>query len=217
MEQKLGSVRGDLIKWARQSQDLTMRWVRDHGGPCLGYQSEVENAKKAEVRFEVLAGWIGALNVTEAFVRGHIPSYLENPEACRGLAADVGELIRSGRAGRRSWESLTPMDRVREVLALIRRHSDRKLPRVVLAYVLGLEPDSLDATLTGGQPIVQKLMEAIAVMTTLPDSFFRQGRLESEPLAPSGYLAVMDEARQYGLTPDELREMIRRYRKDESA
>lgn len=206
MEQKLGSVRGDLIRWARMAQDLTMRGVKDRGGPCLGYQSEVENAKKAEVRSEVLAGWIWALNVTESFVRGHMPRYLENPVACRGLAADVGELIQTGVAGA-GWKALSPLDRTREVLALISLRSE-KLPRVVLAYVLGLELTSLDATITGGQPVVHDLMQAIGALTGLPDGYFKSWQADTSREEPAGYAAVFSLAQREGVTPEELQELL---------
>jgi hypothetical protein len=166
-----------------------MRQIKDRGGPSLGYQSEVEHGKKVEVRSDVLSDWISTLGVNEPFVRGQIPRYLDDPDACRGLAADVGRLIASGRAANIEWVNLMPLDRARQVLWLISTKS-RKLPRLVLAWVLGLEAASLDAVVQGRMPLVRDLMKAIADLTTLPEEFFKYGTL-GEPDAAA------EEADQY--------------------
>ncbi|HYF94144.1 MAG TPA: hypothetical protein VD969_18155 [Symbiobacteriaceae bacterium] len=206
MEEKSGSLRGDLIKWAREEQRLTMRWVADHGGPCLGYQSEVENKKKAEVRWDKLTPWIKALQVTEPFVRGHLPRYIDDAGACRGLAADVGTMIHEGAD---DWAALAFSERARQVLCLISRES-RQLPRVVLAYVLGLELQSLDALMSGRLPFVPFQIKALGDLTTLPESFFSYGIRETAVAAetPAAYAPAVEAARRRGISPEALLQLI---------
>jgi hypothetical protein len=168
-------IRGDLIRWARSQQQLSTRYVRDRRGPSLGYQSEVENGKKSEVRSSVLARWIDVLNITEAFARGQIPPYSQDPSACRGLAGDVGELVKLGSPTAILWLELDTCDRVIQLLRLITRES-RNLPRVVLAYVLGLELASLDALLLAKLPVTQQHLQITAHLTTLPPLFLLSGQ-----------------------------------------
>jgi len=215
LEQRTGSLRGDLIKWAREEQQLTMRWVADHGGPCLGYQSEVENQKKAEVRSEKLTGWIRALNVTEPFVRGHVPRYTEHPDQCHGLAADVGRLIIT----RRGWAAESALERARLTLCLTSRES-RLLPRVVLAHVLGMGLDTLEGYMDGSLPVVKEVMLALCALTGLPESFFTHGILPDESEAAAGddlrewlslraYREALVQARRLNITPEKLEALIR--------
>lgn len=150
-----------------------MRWVRDHGGPSLGYQSEVEHRKKDEVRSGLLMTWAGILNVTEAFARGQVPRYADGRVACRGIAADVAALVAADPA----WlAGLEPLQRCREVLRLIADRS-KQTPRVVLAHVLGLTLRSLDAMLVGDIPVARDLIPAMADLTTVPESFLRSGEV----------------------------------------
>jgi len=202
VEAKSGSLRGDLIKWAREEQRLTMRWVSDHGGPCLGYQSEVENQKKAEVRWDKLTPWIKALHVTEPFVRGHLPRYSDDPEACRGLAADAGRLIKESSE---HWAAMPFGERARQVLGLVSRES-RQLPRVVLAHVLGQGLESLDAMMSGTMLVTPHVLEALCVLTTLPRSFFDYGYWVAE--TPADYGQAIEAARQRGISPEELLRLV---------
>lgn len=205
MAEKFPSLRGDLIKWAREEQRLTMRWVADHGGPCLGYQSEVENNKKVEVRSDKLGPWMRLLNVTEPFVRGQVPRYTENPAACRGLAADVGQLV-----ARRpvDWQALPPLERARRVLCLVSQES-LKLPRIVLAHVLTLEVETLDAYMSGQLPLTGYLVEVLSDLTTLPDGFFKHGLLElSVAEEAAEYRAVVEAAKAHGISPEVLLRLI---------
>lgn len=200
-QEKSGSVRGDLLRWARTQQHLTMRWVHEHGGPCLGYQSEVERNKKAEVRYDMLVGWIRALNVTEEFARGAIPRYTEAPTAAAGMAGHVRVLITSAKIAGPNWQGLTPEERVRQVLQLTLRHSPR-FPRVVLAWALGFEVATLEGTLDGTYPVAKGLMEATSALTTLPVEFFTHGTLESD------YQPVLERARSLGVTPQDLLRLL---------
>jgi hypothetical protein len=205
VDEKSRSLRGDLIKWAREEQGLTMRWVADHGGPCLGYQSEVENKKKAEVRWDKLTSWMRALNVTEAFVRGQIPRYNDDPDGCRGLAADTGKAVKESE---RDWASFSIGERARQVLCLISRES-RKLPRVVLAHVLGLELRTLDALMSGELPFVPHQIKALSELTTLPEAFFTHGVREMVAAeSPADYATVIEVARQRGISPSDLLHLI---------
>ncbi len=200
-QERTGSVRGDLLRWARTQQELTMRWVHEHGGPCLGYQSEVERNKKAEVRYDVLSAWIRALNVTEEFARGAVPRHTENPAAAAGQAGHVRVMITSAKIAGPNWQEMAPAERVRQVLHLTLRHSPR-FPRVVLAWALGLEVATLEGTLDGTYPVVKGLMEATSALTTLPVEFFAHGTLESD------YQPVLERARSLGVTPQDLLRLL---------
>jgi hypothetical protein len=50
MPARVNEVHGELLHWARQQQQFTMRWIHQHGGPSPAYQSEVGNGCKAQVQ-----------------------------------------------------------------------------------------------------------------------------------------------------------------------
>lgn len=204
-------VRGDLIQWARKQQEITMRIVRERGGPCLGYQSEVENGKKSEVRSELLASWVSALGVTQAFARGEVPVYHIAPETCRGQAADIVTRVIEGGP---QWVELTAETRASRVLCLIADHS-RLLPRVVLAHLLGAQLTTLDAMMLGQHPINKATIHALCDLTTLGQRFFAYGDLpqpdadQPEPLLPTeDYLQVIRLAQRQHVTPDQLASLL---------
>jgi hypothetical protein len=209
LEPKVGPIRGDLLHWARSQQGLTMRSVRERGGPCQAYQSDVERRRKAEVLSKTLKPWLAILDVTEPFARGQIPRYRENPVACRGLAGEVGDAIVRGDPSFPPWTSLGPMERTREVLRLMTRLS-RKTTRVVLAYVLDLEVQTLDDMLSGSVPVVHHLMQALADLTTLPESFFKSGVLDEVEAVhlPDPYIRAAESAALAGISADDLTELI---------
>jgi transcriptional regulator with XRE-family HTH domain len=186
MDFDVHGVRGDLIQWTRKQQGMTMRTVCERGGPCPGYQSEVENLRKSEVGSKLLASWVTVLGVTQAFVRGEVPVYHIAPEDCRGLAADIlSRVIEDGTC----WVEVTVAKRASRILCLIADHS-RQLPRVVLAYTLGVQLTTLDAMMLGQHPIISKaIMQALADLTTLPQPFFAYGILPEpdgdQPSPPS--------------------------------
>lgn len=198
-------VRGSLLKWARRQQGLTMRQVRERGGPCPAYQSEVENGVKAEVTTELLLSWVGALGVTIAFARGDLPRVAQEPARCVGLAAGVIPHLEG-----RDWAALTPLDRTRQVLNLIPAACDH-LPRLVLAHVMGLEREALEAMMGGSHPILQMPMEALCTMTTLSEGFFREGvGIPSDQADLEEYLPAVQLARRAGITPEQLVTVVRR-------
>lgn len=200
-----GVVRGELLHWARIQQERTMRWVRDQGGPSPGYQCEVEQGSKTEVRTDLLAAWTRALGVTESFARGQVPVYTRQPQACRGLAGHVVARVAQHRT---SWKLLSPMERIRRVLRLI-MEEPTPLPRVVLAHTLGLELTSFEALLAGQMPIMPGLRRAVAELTTLHDGFFHYGELESgdDHELIGRYLPALRLAQRAGITPEELEKL----------
>jgi hypothetical protein len=207
-------VHGELLQWAREQQELTMRWVHDQGGPSLGYQSEVERGIKQEVSSDVLASWVHILRVTSAFARGQVPRHRDNPTACAGMARAVALAIAEGRDRLPDWRAISPPERMREVLRMIVRECPG-LPRVVLAHVLGLSVVTLDAMMLGTHPIMQEPAQAIRTLTTLPESFWSYGELErpDESDLVVRYLAPLRLAEQEGITPEEMTAWIRRRRK----
>jgi hypothetical protein len=205
MPARVNGVHGELLHWARQQQQFTMRWIHQHGGPSPAYQSEVENGCKAQVQSTQLAKWISLLNVTEAFVRGEIPSHDRAPDACRGLASDIAAVVTS--APKDSWRRLSEQQRVREILRLI-SHESQRLPRVVLAWVLGIELCTLDALLIGEHPVLQRHLRAVCDLTLIPDTFFLHGEMGVEMYLLEGYLAAVRLANKEGIAPDELLSLV---------
>lgn len=182
-----------------------MRQVRDRGGPCPAYQSEVENGLKAEVTTEMLAAWVGALGVTVSFARGDLPRFAEDPGRCVGLAAGVIPHLQG-----RDWTALSPLERARQVLSAIPAICDH-LPRLVLAHVMGLEQQTLEAMVDGTHPILQMPMEALCTLTTLSEGFFREGvGIWSEQSHLEEYLPAVQLARRAGITPEQLVALVRR-------
>ncbi|MGE5674467.1 MAG: hypothetical protein ACM3XM_11335, partial [Mycobacterium leprae] len=111
---------GERIRWARTQQERTLRWIEANGGPSVGYQSEVEQGHKREVRSATLGTWVQLLHVTESFVRGEFPRYREHPDECHGLAADAGALALVEGA---LLARLSPQERVRHILQVIADHA----------------------------------------------------------------------------------------------
>jgi transcriptional regulator with XRE-family HTH domain len=192
-------VRGDLLRWAREQQGFSSRYVEARGGPSRSYLSEVENGRKREVSSTVLACWVRILNVTEAFARGQLARYKDDPDLVAGLAAEIGAIVTSGGAAQPYWAGMSERERVREVLCLIAQQS-KHLPRVVLAWVLDLQVTSADALLLGEYPVMPQHREAAAALTLLAESFFSHGMSAGyEP-----YIPVFLRALELGISPQEL-------------
>lgn len=214
MESLGDKVQGELLQWAREQQELTMRWVNDQGGPSLGYQSEVERGIKQEVSSDVLAAWVHILRVSTAFVRGQVPRYRDNPTGCAGMARPVALAIAEGRPTHTDWKEMSPEERMRAVLCLIGRECP-SLPRVVLAHLLGVSVVTLDGMMLGTHPILREPAQAIADLTTLPDAFWLYGevaRPEEADLVVR-FLEPLRLANQEGITPEEMTAWIRRRRR----
>lgn len=86
-------VQGELMKWAREQQEFTMRDVHLRGGPSPAHQSEHESGAKASASPTTVARWAAALSVSEEFAYGLVPRCAASPDRTRGLAADVAYLI----------------------------------------------------------------------------------------------------------------------------
>lgn len=204
-------VQGELLQWAREQQEMTMRWVNDRGGPSLGYQSEVERGIKQEVSSDVLAAWVAILGVTTPYARGHVPRFRDDPTGCAGLARPVALTIAEGGRHHPDWKALHPEERMRQVLKLIVGDCPA-LPRVVLAHVLGVGVATLDAIMLGAHPIMREPAQAIAALTTLPDTFWVYGEIpqpgESELILR--YLPAVRLAHHKGISPEEMAAWIRR-------
>lgn len=192
MDFDVRGVRGDLIHWARKQQEMTMRTVHELGGPCPGYQSEVENLRKSEVGSRLLVNWVKALGVTLAFARGEVPVYHVAPEACRGRAADIA--IHIGEGGHH-WAALTAETRAARVLCLIADHS-HQLPRVVLAHTLGAQLKTLEAMMLGQHPIVKATIQALSDLTTFGLRFFYYGELPQPDLGEIAPPILLTQATQ---------------------
>lgn len=207
-------VHGQLLQWAREQQDLTMRWINDHGGPSLGYQSEVERGIKQEVSSEVLASWVKLLGVTPAFARGQVPRHREDPAACAGLAYAVALSVVDGREDHPDWRALSPEERMREIIRRIPRDCPA-LPRVVLAYVLDLSLPTLDAIMLGSHPILREPAQALTNLVPLPDAFWQRGEVEApaETERLHRYADAVRLAEAKGITPEEMLTWVRRRRR----
>ena len=165
-------IRGELLKWAREQRGLTMRNVYDAGGPSVSYQCEVEKGRKRNVHGEKLSRWLRVLDVPEAFVRGNRQPYHEAPAETKGLAADIRDELLALQATPR-WAAMRTQERLRTVLQRLTRA--RHLTTLVLAYVLGLDLDALDAMLTGTLDIPKDQVGAIADLTLLDPADLLEG------------------------------------------
>jgi transcriptional regulator with XRE-family HTH domain len=216
MTERFGGVRGDLIRWARSQQGLSMRDVQEQGGLALGFQSEIENGKKTEVRSDTLQRWLRVLNVTEPFVRGEIPQWVEDRSRVSGLAADVGLMIASGQIGPNDLSAMGAMERIRTVLKLVGSTS-KTLPRPVLAWVLRMEPAILDGIIDGSLPCTPWVLEALIDLTGLPESYFKTGTIPNSidglhnmfPTDVLRYIPALRLAQQRGISPEELLALVR--------
>ena len=206
-------VNGDRIRWARGQLDLTMRAVTKRAGVAPGFQSDVErnldhgdHTKKFWVSQEKLAPWLACLGITEEFAIGAIPKYHDDRSRCLGLALDIGQKIRAA-PDLLAWRDLTAPERARQLLQLIARESAR-LPRVVLAYLLGLELLTLDAILTGDVLLPKAVADALPDLTLLPRAFLDTGALEPDLARYQPYLPLLEFAIEHQIPPDRLREAM---------
>jgi transcriptional regulator with XRE-family HTH domain len=200
---KLGGVRGDLLRWARMQRGLTMRELRELTGIAPSYLSELENGRYREPSSAMIARLGTALGVTEAFLRGEIPHYTEDRDACKGLAADVGAIVRKQS---QDWARLGVTERMRRVLEVVANQSQR-LPRVVFAYVARMELSTLEAFIAGEMLITRYLVDMLGDVTLLPQEFFRTGRLNQSDLVTE-YEEVLARVKSLGIQPAELMRLI---------
>ena len=207
-------VRGDLLSKARREQGITMQWIRDRGGPSPAYQCEVEHGTKTEVGSQVLAVWVRLLKVTEAYARGQIAQYHQDPVACRGLAAHVRERVVDSGIPPEVWSSMDPVVRARRVLELVVQ-APTPLPKVVLAHTLGVRLEVVEGMLDGTLPIMPAVIKALSDLTTLPERFFKHGITDSERETDLlvKYGGALREAEELGISPDELSRWVRRHRR----
>jgi hypothetical protein len=193
---------------------MTMEDVMRRAQVAKAYQCEVErnldpgdHTKKFRVSQKKLDPWLKCLGITEEFAIGAIPEYHRQPEQSRGLALDVGMAIRAA-PDLGAWRDLTGPERARQLLQLIARESAR-LPRVVLAYLLGLELLTLDAMLTGDVLVPKAVADALPDLTLLPRAFLDTGGLEPDLARYQPYLPLMEFAIEHQIPPDRLREAMR--------
>lgn len=187
-------VRGDLIHWAREQKGWSMRQVHSLKGPCPAFQSEVERGIKPEVSRKMLIRWATLLGVTPRFLCGEVPRYADSPELCAGLARGVAPKLRQEVTGGLATE------RIAKALRLISLHSEH-LPPLVLAWCLNLELRTLDAIIAGEVKPTIHLARAVAALCSLDlDSLLTGGS--------TAYQQVMESARQQGVSPQALVELL---------
>lgn len=149
-------VRGDLIRYARCEQRLTMRRVQEQGGPSPGLQSAVERGLRHDVSADTLSRWAKALNITCDFARGVTPS-LRDGVAPIGLAREISGLLRH-----RPPLDHSIQERARHVLYLTSR--SQHLPEVVLSYVLDLRLNDLRQMISGVKPVPEPILCALSAL-----------------------------------------------------
>jgi transcriptional regulator with XRE-family HTH domain len=178
MREAVGAIRGDLLKWARNERGLSLRKLSAQIGVAFSYLSELENGKKTAVRTDRLVLLVEALGVTDAFARGRMPRYLNDPAACRGLAGACINRV-SSELESDTWTRLSVSARLGRVLSLVAEHS-ASLPRLVLAYVLGISLESLEGYIQGAfQAPPRHLLTAVSDLIGLPETVFMGGRTQS--------------------------------------
>lgn len=178
-----------------------MQEVSLNGGPCKGYQSEVERGKKHEVSAATLTVWVARLKVTLAFVREELERYHSDPDRYQGLAGDVGHWVAEHRE---EWVQLSGADRLRYVLRRITL--SRHFTPVVLAYHLHLDLRVLDEMILGRLPIPPEQVRALAGLTGVPVATL-VGESD-EVVLPGQWQAVLELAMRKGIKPDELKRWI---------
>jgi transcriptional regulator with XRE-family HTH domain len=198
--------RGDLLRWARIEKKQTLREVQVGSGLSFSYLCELERGTKREIRSEKLSKVVRYLGITEAFARGHVPCFKEEPRKCRGLAAEVGaEVLRDFSPD--LWTDRTTGQRCTEVIRRIVETPE--MPKLVLAYVLGISLDSLEGFLMGEFAVPPVLLvERLSELTTLPMPFFRHGLLHDPPTAEK-YRGAFDEIQRQEIPLEELWQWLR--------
>ncbi len=186
-----------------------MRNVAELGGPGPSYLSELETGKRSSVSRSCFVRWLEALRVTEDFALGRIARYHEHPEKCCGLASEVAATIREDWAENTAWRALDPLTRAQKVLHLIATES-KKLPEVVLAYVLGIERKVLEEQIRGELLITAEELRAISDIAGLPDCFIKYGIFEetTNPGEIGLYLRTLELAKTKGISPEQLAQII---------
>lgn len=199
---QVGKVNGRLLRWARDQLGLSARAVQARGGPSPAYQCEVEKGLKAEVSQDVLSSWVVALNVTEAFARGELDVYARDPTSCEGLAASVRHRIVA-----QAHPQMSMLERYRLALTYMADHAQR-VPRLVLAHVLGVELQTLEGMILGHVRMSAMILKAIRDLTTLPDIFFATGRMPGSVRdALLDYLPVLERLHEAGISAEEFAQL----------
>jgi transcriptional regulator with XRE-family HTH domain len=194
-------VLGELLRFARKQQGITMQQVEMRGGPVRGYQSPVERGQKRNVSSAMLIKWLDILQISAAFARGEIGRYHSEPDACRGLGRDVGDMVRSAAE---TWDTMSPLQRQRRVLTLLATRS-KHFNRVALAYALDLDLPGLKAMMAGERPIPPAQIRALAEITTVAEQFFMGGIPDDLVVA---YQPAILRAWRKGLSPDVVDRLI---------
>lgn len=189
----ISGLNGRLIRWAREQLNLSVRQVRDLGGPATGYQSEIENGGKRNPTAAVRQRWFEILQIPESFARGEIPRYSDQPALCVGLAADVGRQL----VNDPSWRAQSPVQRTLTVLRQVCCGS-QKLTKTAVAYVLGFSVEGLDDLLAGKWPVGRQQVEVLAVLTDIPVNLLTQTQFSDDEYTP-----LIAEAKRLGLPPAE--------------
>jgi len=74
---------GKIIKQRRTAYGLTMRQVRERGGPTQAYQSDVERGKKDDVGTATLLRWCDAIGCEPIMVFGDFVSSVKRESVDR--------------------------------------------------------------------------------------------------------------------------------------
>lgn len=196
-------VQGKMIWTARRNQDLSLRAVEQLTGVSTGFQSEVENGRKTDVGEDLLEPWVRALQVTEDFARGKIQRLYNNPRSSRGLALDVGDVVRS-RMHLPEW-NISPAERLRCLTDLVVTES-KDCPRGVLSYLFVVHPQVLDELRDGKRVPNADQIFTLSWITTLRLDFVRGVDLVSNGTSQAldQFLAAAAEAHNHGVTRERM-------------
>lgn len=198
------SVRGVLMRWAREQLGFTGSEVTDRGGPSKTYLCELEKGTKSNIQPDFLSRWATALGVTVDFAQGKIPRYHKQPQECIGLVADIGRQDSTYS----KLENLDPIDRPRALLELISSH--RKLPLPVLAFVLSLEVQTVRAYITGEFPVPGELIKPMSDLTMVSETFIKgQDEVPETSAEIASYFPAVRLAIRRKITPAHLEDTIR--------
>lgn len=216
---------GERLAWARNQQELILQQVSDRSGLAIGYISQLEKGAKVNPTIDALARLAKALNVSLAFVLGEVEWMAED-----GSGSGGGSLAwQIGTAFAKHYSLLSARDRERIMLMTLEERFvlvidylcdseefREKFTRPLIAWELGLSVRGLNDVLERNCDVSALALSQLIRITGIPQHFFASGKLDApesmQGVSPSDvvrYLGVIALAKQNGLSPEELSQLIR--------
>ncbi|MFZ5827725.1 MAG: hypothetical protein ACOY94_25760 [Bacillota bacterium] len=147
-------------------------------GISKSFLCELELGRKHVIHPDLLTRWVQALRVTSAFARGELPKIWEDPDFFRGMALDA---FPDPYSIRRDLSSSVVVDQIaRHYTGTIAKRS-KKLPELVLAYILHLKLTTLQGIISGEACLPAGFLPNLAHLLGQQDDLFRASLPTSDP------------------------------------